>query len=751
MTAQYDPETILAGLDDETWPAIGFSRGTAADPAGTLRALVTAKEEVVREDALGSFWGALRARVPAYRATVQVIPYLARACAAGIHQEMLLELLHSVANGEDQPRDDQAELTAAVAAQVPLLLPLLAHDDADVRRRLIRILLLSGRSRETAEAIRARWAEEPDPALGSALLSACRVADPEVAAELSGGLLGPGRDPGIRLVAAVNLVRDKAPWTDELEAAATAWAREGGQVDTVERWFDISTGDWKDTDPDDASFELLLQLLADRGELPVAIRLLDTVLAAEGPGDELRGRRAMGAIEPLCAEFRAAPALVVPYLASLVTHQDLVVAGQAIGQLRRLGEEGRPAADALLTHASGERVAEAEDRFDAEDAEEVADNALGALVDLGDPRAVPLLARDLPRRKEALEAAVGVSPWSPHNEPSVPFDPQLLEAARELIRNPDRRNYGAPRHLCTLLASWGPRAAPALPELCSLLPKERQHAPGAVAAVAAGTGSAAEAADRLREAAEGASVYDRMPTAEALHRLTGDTEQLIEAIRPGLDDILYSRRAAVGRAGRLGPAGEPLLPRLRELLVPEEGERVGWDLGDCLAAASAVRTIAGEAATDELIPVLSRGMESRDARTRASAARLAARLGASAAPLAERIAPLLESRATFLPAARALTSIPGAVGPEGVIDREELAEALLLAVDSLGRPEPALDLVRDLGGGSLPPSAAAPLRASLTARRRPPLRHFDLHRIRTDQRRVAALRAALDGAATPGE
>ncbi|GAA2369884.1 hypothetical protein [Streptomyces cuspidosporus] len=751
MTAQYDPETILAGLDEETWPTIGFSRGTAADPAGTLRALVTAEKEVVREEALGSFWGALRARVPAYRATVQVVPYLARACAAGIYQETLLELLHSVAHGEDQPRGDQAELTAAVAAQVPLLLPLLAHDDEDVRRRLIRILLLSGRSPETAEAIRARWTAEPDPALRSALLSACRIADPDVAAEISAGELGPGRDPEIRLVAVLNLVRDGAPWTDELEAAATAWALRGSEIEPVEQWFDMDSGDWKDTDPDDESFELLLQLLADRGELPVAVRLLDTVLAAEGPGDGLRGRRAMGAIEPLCAEFRAAPALLAPRLASLVTHQDLVVAGQAVGQLRRLGDEGRPAADALLIHASGERVAAAEDTFDAEDAEEVADNALAALVDLGDPRAVPLLARDLPRRKEALEAAVGISPWSPRDEPSLPFDPRLLDAARDLIRHPDRRNYSAPRHLCTLLASWGPRAAPALPELYSLLAKERQHAPGAVAAVAAGTEAAAEAADRLREAAEGASVHDRMPTAEALHRLTGDTGQLIEALRPGLDDILYSRRAAVGRAGRLGPAGEPLLPRLRELLEPEEGERVGWDLGDCLAAASAVRAIAGESATDELIPVLSRGLESRDARTRASAARLAGRLGASAAPLAERIAPLLESPATFLPAARALTAIPGAVGPEGLIDREELAEALLVAVDSLGRPEPALDLLRDLGGGSLPASAAAPLRASLTAERRPPLRHFDLHRVRTDQRRVAALRAALDGAATPGE
>ncbi|MGO4426648.1 hypothetical protein AB4Z54_50095, partial [Streptomyces sp. MCAF7] len=158
---------------------------------------------------------------------------------------------------------------------------------------------------------------------------------------------------------------------------------------------------------------------------------------------------------------------------------------------------------------------------------------------------------------------------------------------------------------------------------------------------------------------------------------------------------------------------------------------------------STILAIAGASAADELIPALSRGLENRDAQTRASAARLAGRLGAAAAPLAERIAPLLESLATLLPAARALLAIPGAVGPEGVVDREELTDALLLAVDSVDHPGTALDLLRDLGGGSLPAAAADRLRASLTAERRPPLRGFALQRIRIDQRRTAALRAAL--------
>ncbi|MDW6058588.1 hypothetical protein SAZ11_11525 [Streptomyces sp. FXJ1.4098] len=78
-----------------------------------------------------------------------------------------------------------------------------------------------------------------------------------------------------------------------------------------------------------------------------------------------------------------------------------------------------------------------------------------------------------------------------------------------------------------------------------------------------------------------------------------------------------------------------------------------------------------------------------------------------------------------------------------MVDREELTEALLVIVDSAEHPGTALDLLRDLGGGSLPAAAADRLRESLTAERRPPLRGFGLHRIRTDQRRTAALRAAL--------
>ncbi|QKV90835.1 hypothetical protein HUT19_02995 [Streptomyces sp. NA02950] len=739
MTAQLTTEEIFEGLDDEVWLPTGFVGGTAADPAGTLRALASDDDEAVRE-ALTSFWHAMRARVPAYTATVQCVPYLARLCVSGVYTETLLELLHSVADGEDQPRGDQDELVAAVAAQVPVLLPLLADEDVDIRRLVVRIIGLSGPSRTSAEAIRERWADETDQGLRSDLLTACRVADADIAAEISAGELGPGRDPEVRLAAALSLVRADGAWTDELAAAATAWALNGTETEPGERWFDPSTGDWKDTDRDDRSFELLLALLADRGELPVALGLLETVATAEGEGAGLRNRRVLAAAETLCGEFRTAPPSLVPYLAALVGDEDAAVAGRALSQLRRLGDEARPAADAVLRVAAGEVGTRGGERED----EELADTALAVLIGLGDPRAVPLLARDLPCRRESLETAVGSSAWSAGRGVVVPFDAGLLDAARDLLRNPDRRNYGAPRYLCTLLSAWGPQAAPALPELYALLPKERQNAPAAVAAAAAGTDDAEEAAERLRAAADGASVYDRMPIAAALHKLTGDSAPLVEAVRAGLDDILYSKRSAVARASRLGAAGEPLLPRLRELLAPEETDGVGWDRGDCLSAASAILAIEGPGAAEELLPVVS-AVLAADSRTGAAAARLARRIGAPAASLAPEFAPLFRKIDTLVPACGALMALPGAIGPDGELDQETLTDALVLAVEQGGQAEEAIALLRELGGGSLTPDVTERLRELADATRRPPRHPYDLHWIRADQRRLAVIRAALDG------
>ncbi|GAB3835197.1 hypothetical protein [Dactylosporangium cerinum] len=729
MTTHLNLEEIFAGLDDVEWPHIGFSY--AEFPAEKLRTIGSADAEVARE-AVGDFWAAMNTRAPRYPATVECIPFLARLCAAGVFVGELLELLHSVAYGLNQPRDDQDALVAAVAAELPLLLPRLDDPDEDNRRWTIGIIALCGRSREAAEAIRGRWTREPDSDLRTEMLNACRHADPEIAAELSVAAIAPQEAPELRLAATLSLVLADALWTPELAAAATAWALPGDDVESAERWFDTSTGDWKETDRDDKFVELL-GLLAGRGALAEAAALAQAVLAVDGPGEGFRRRRALSGIDELCGEYRGAPVLLAPLLVPLVADEDAAVAEQVLAVLHRIGPEGRLAADAVLA------VADSRDGSD----DELADKALGVLLDLGDPRAVPLLARDLPRRRNALEVAIGRS-WRGGGS-TAPFDPALLDAARDLLRNPDRRNSSAPRHLCSLLASWGAEAAPALPELYSLLDKNPQHAPAAIAAVAAGTDAAAEAAARLTALADAASSYDRMFAADALHKLTGDAAPLVAALGQGLAGVLYELRYAMPRAGQLGAAGEPLLPRLRELLAYDDR---GWTTDDRMAAASSMYAIAGDAVADELLPVLSTALDKRSA----AATWLVRRIGIPAASLAPQLAPLLGSLRTALAAAGALLALarsgpgkalPDPIGSDGVISHDDLAEVLLTIVEYGGRTKVAIALLRQLGGGTFEPAAVDALRRILANEHRPPPIGYELDRIHNDQDRVAAIGAAL--------
>lgn len=725
MTTQLNFEEIFAGLDDVAWPDIGFSH--VEFPAEKLRAISSDDREVARE-AVGDFWAAMNTRSPRYPATAQCIPFLARLCAAGVFTGELLELLRSVASGSNQPRADQRVLVAAVAAEVPLLLPRLDDADEDHRRWTIDIIALCGRSPEAAEAIRDRWAQEQHPELRAALLNACRRAAPEVGAELGAVAIAPQEAPEIRLAATLSIVATAAPWTPELAAAATGWALGADGVEPAERWFDTSTGDGKEIERGDTFVELLGRLAA-RGELAAAVALAQTVLAIDGRGEGFHLRRALAGIDELCSAYRSAPALLAPLLAPLVADEDEAVAKQALAVLHRIGPEGQVAADAVLA------VAGARDGG----SDRVAAKALEALLSFGDPRALPLLARDLPRRRDALEVAIG-SAWRGAG-PTVPFDPTLLDAARELLRT--RRSPIASRDLCALLTSWGAPAAPALPELYRLLAKEPEYASDAIAAVAAGTDATAEAVARLTEAVvrlseatETISRYHGMFVASALYQLTGDSTAFVAALEQGLAGVLYELKYAVPQAGRLGALAQPLLPRLRELLARDDRN---WRAHNRTAVAAAMYSIAGDAVVDELLPIVAEALDQQSA----EAAGLVQRIGVPAANLTPQVVPLLGSPKTALDAAGALLALPGAVGPEGVISHDELTELLLTIVEHGAHTETALGFLRELGSGELESAAVDGVRRILADDRRPRPIGYELDRIRNDQTRLAAIRAAL--------
>lgn len=710
------PDEIFDGLDDVDWPYIGFSH--ADSPAATLRDIASEDPEVAQA-AVDRFWAAMNTRAPVYPATVECIPYLVRLCAAGKQTRGLLELLQSIAVGANQPRSDQEKLVKALAGQLPRLLPHLTDTDKVVRARTVAIVRHCGPSPQAARALRDRWADEPDAGLKAALLDACRRADPTTAAGLAATATGPEQPSSVRLAAATCLVATGAAWTAGLAAAASAWAHGNADVPPAGSTSDSHPDAWRHTAPDDTFVELLT-LLAGRGMMAEAVELLTTAVDAGGPASEQRQRRLVAGIDTLCGEYRGAPTMLAPLLATLLGVEDKRVVGQALGVVDRIGPEGKAAADALVA------LAESDD--DAQ-----ADQALAVLVRLGDPRGVPLLARDLPRRGQALEAAAGRGSDKP-----IPYASELLDAARKLLGGEDKRGTGTNRLLCTLLGSWGRDAVPALPELFTLLEYDQQYAPAAVAAVAAGTAEKGEAVTRLTEADQhSTTTYHRLIVAEALHTLTGDNGRLREAADRSLTGTLYEARDAVRIAGQLGTDAAPLLPKLRTLLTAGQT----WTGEDRVATAAAMYAIAGESVVDELHPVL---WKSLDARVPA-AATLVGQIGAPVADLAKRLVPLLRSVTTALPAARALLALPDGkgVGPDGVTTSDELTKVLLLTVEHGRDHRTAIELLRQVGGGKLGAEAVDGLRTLLDSDRRPRTSGYEPDRIRTDQRRVAALRDAL--------
>ncbi|NEB83016.1 hypothetical protein G3I43_02245, partial [Streptomyces anulatus] len=78
----------------------------------------------------------------------------------------------------------------------------------------------------------------------------------------------------------------------------------------------------------------------------------------------------------------------------------------------------------------------------------------------------PLLARDLERRPKALQAASG---GLADSLPVVPYAPELLAAVRRRLATMEPGGT-TPFRLTALLASWGPDASDAVPELLAALP-----------------------------------------------------------------------------------------------------------------------------------------------------------------------------------------------------------------------------------------------------------------------------------------
>jgi hypothetical protein len=525
---------VLDGLAEIPWRDLSHAYGSAEDVPGLLRDIASGDAEAVG-NAVGGLFGNIWHQGSVYPATEYAVPFLARMAAAGLASCDLAQLLGCIAESVDYRSATPGAARAAVAAQAGLLAPLLDSPDSQVRAVVAWALAQSGPAAEAFPALRSRWETEQDPPVRAALLRAMSELDPPQALSAADRALLSGT-PGERFVALWARVTAGLPWTRDDSRAAAAWFAGG---------LDLRPGWWPGQDA--GPLGDLLMDLAGRGDLDAASAFgLECLAQADSSEARAAAAWAMGQF----AERYRVPgpelaAALVPAVADESSRRNALwlLRTLDLGAAARAGSS-RALADALFAAA------------DTRQPDLTANDALACLFDLGDPRAPGLLARDLRHRAEVLATgsiAESSRPWM-----ALGFDPGLLDAIRGVLGNrhddagallpgrPGHTSRNALTGLLDLLASWGPAAAPATPEIIAVLPVATVAAARALAAVA---GPVPEALGPLRAAADatGDRAVHRILAADTLRDLTGDTGPLLAAIRDGLGqprEVTFAARAA---------------------------------------------------------------------------------------------------------------------------------------------------------------------------------------------------------------
>ncbi|MEU6299246.1 HEAT repeat domain-containing protein [Streptomyces erythrochromogenes] len=530
--------TALAGLDAHPWVTVNHAYGPAEDLPGLLRTFAEGGEDAA--EALGDLYGSIAHQGTVYAASVDAAPYLARIAASGRQTVDALRLLGCLAESEDEYDVEPGAVRAAVTAQLPLLITLLADEDPAVRQAAGWTV---GHTRDTCTAlpaVRARLAAETDPAVRAELLTAYSRLDPAGAAAEARALLGPDTPAPLRLAAVFAVLDAGETWLAAHRDAVLGLlpAREAARSGHAD----------EHREPLRAIVAILLGRDTD-ADRESALALLVAALRDERP--EVRAE-ALWAADRACTLSRGAPQQLIPAIAPLA-------ADWAAAQL--LGKLGPAAAEAAPVLA--ELAAQPDD--------EGADQALAALVLVAPHAAAPLLARALGRRPRAMQCAAGShAPAAP-----FPFDPGLFVAVRarlavKALEGPEgckdcgcstTEDHNDTAGLVHLLRQWGPRAVGALPELCAVLPRF-PYAATAITAVAAGSGPARRerAATALRAGAQKLSV------ARALHELTGETGPLFAAAEAELANGVRGGSEGARALATFGPAAARLAPVLRTVL-----------------------------------------------------------------------------------------------------------------------------------------------------------------------------------------
>ncbi|MFF7987303.1 hypothetical protein ACFZDK_50935 [Streptomyces sp. NPDC007901] len=344
----------LDGLDDRPWSSFSHAYGSAEDVPDLLRALTGADAD----EALSELYGSVLHQGTVYAASAEAVPFLAGIAAAGHRTADVLVLLGGMAESEDEYGVAAGAVRAAVADQLPLLLPLLASPEPEVRRTAAWAVSHTRAPGIVLPGLRTRWTEESEAAVRAEVLAGIARLDPPGGAALAASVLEPSSPAQVRMAAVLACLDADAPWTEALQTTMLS----------------LLPADALCSDLDHARGEPLaavVEALLGRGQRVARDAAFGLVDAA------LHDRRAEVRAEGLWAADRAsmlsrsAPQRLVRSLRAAAMDEESVVAMSSL--LGRLGPAAAPTAE-VLAPLAGRNPDHDDDH---------ADRALAALVLVG--------------------------------------------------------------------------------------------------------------------------------------------------------------------------------------------------------------------------------------------------------------------------------------------------------------------------------------------------------------------------------
>ncbi|NUP51232.1 MAG: hypothetical protein HOW97_28560 [Catenulispora sp.] len=683
----------LHGMDSVEWSALTHAYGPAGDTPDLLRRLASNDAEAVA-DAHYELVSSLAHQGSVYPATVATVPFLVRLAVSGIQRLPVLELLCVITESSDTralPSPDAAR--QAVAEHGAALLPLLSDADPGTRALTAWVLAQTRDADRYIAPLAERWQVETNADVRGGLLHALHLVDPVITDVRARRLLGADEPAQVRTTAVYVLASSAgAPWDAEMAEAASAWMT-------------AKTDDYRGQ-PWHVRFQHLVPVVLRTHGAEVAVSLVAPALDADRAASDEILLRGVGSAQTLVMRSRGAARLLLPSLASLV-HASAEVSDAALAVLRLIGPSAAPsAAETMLAIADRPRSGQdantnADTDTDTDtDTTTEADSALSTLFEWGVPAATDLLARDLPHRPRALEAAAKASTEQPDR---FPFHAGLFTAIRSRLQalpgstaphpagTPNWPSFvislqqkNEPIHLCTVLKAWGEQAADAAPDVAAGLHLFPLAAAPTLAALGVATSEVVEA---LKQAMQSDAFSTRVVAAQALHTLTGDADPLLDAVTHGLTLTGSELETAAKAAAELTGHNEQLASASAEALA-RATTTPSKTVPDLKARVSVARALwrhggAPEAVVDVYAEALTWADRTFRGATWAviSAIKAAAETGTAGQPLVPALIRLLDMPDYCAPSAEALRAVQPDVF-DTLSGHRDLAEKLVAAISA---------------------------------------------------------------------